>query len=64
MQDFTDDEQRVIDRSWSTEEMQRDFTVHGFAGGFVVVTRNSDGVKGSLNFGGTPRRYHSWKEDA
>lgn len=47
--------------SWSTEELQRDFTVEGFAMGIVVVTRKLDGQKGTLTFDHAPRRYYGWK---
>lgn len=46
---------------WDTAELQRDFVVEGFGGGCVVVTRKSDGVRGSLEFNGSPRVYHSFQ---
>ncbi len=45
---------------WDTEELCADFTVSDFAAPFVVATRKSDGVKGSLMFSHSPRFYHSW----
>jgi hypothetical protein len=45
---------------WNTEEMIRDFTTHGFAAPFVVVTRKADGVKGTLEFTHNPRFYFNF----
>jgi ribosomal protein L31 len=42
---------------WNTKELQQDFTVQGFASPCVVVTRKSDGVKGTLEFIHQPRFY-------
>lgn len=47
---------------WDTSELQQDFTVHGFMAPFVVATRKSDGVKGSLMFQHSPRFYFGWRE--
>jgi hypothetical protein len=41
----------------TTEAMCALYDVIGFAAPFVVVTRKSDGVKGSLRFTHWPRRY-------
>ena len=46
---------------WDTAELQQDFNVTGFAAPFVVVTRKSDNVVGSLRFQARPRFYHSFK---
>lgn len=46
---------------WDTDELQQDFNVTGFAAPFVVVTRKSDNVVGSLRFQARPRFYHSFK---
>ena len=48
---------------WTTAEMTRDFTVHGFAAPFVVVTRKADNVKGSLEFTHSPRVYFGFTAD-
>jgi len=48
---------------WSTEELQRDFVVTGFAAPYIVVRRKSDGKVGSLIFQHSPRFYWGWKED-
>ena len=42
---------------WDTGQLTQDFTVSGFGAPFVVVTRNSDGAKGSLMFQHHPRFY-------
>lgn len=49
---------------WNTEELARDFEVIGFAAPFVVVTRKSDGVKGSLAFKHEPRFYFTFVADS
>ena len=49
--------------TWTTETLQRDFTVLGFLAPFVVVVRKVDGVKGSLLFQHRPRVYFGWTED-
>lgn len=48
---------------WTTDQLQEDFIVLGFAAPFVGVTRRSDGKKGSLMFQHMPRFYFGWKED-
>ena len=42
---------------WNTKELQKDFTVQGFASPCVVVIRKSDGTKGTLEFIHQPRFY-------
>jgi hypothetical protein len=42
---------------WSTQELQEDFDVLGFAAPLIVVRRKSDGIKGSLLFQHSPRYY-------
>ena len=46
---------------WSTEEMEQEFYVTGFIAPLVVVTRKSDGAKGSLEFSHSPRFYFNWQ---
>ena len=48
---------------WNTNELQRDFTVHGFMAPFVIVTRKADGVKGTLEFTHNPRFYFGFTAD-
>jgi hypothetical protein len=50
-------------KTWTTEEMKAEFDVQGFAAPFVVVTRKSDGVLGTLEFKHDPRVYFGWLED-
>jgi hypothetical protein len=45
---------------WTTEALQADFQVVGFAAPFVVVRRRTDGVRGSLEFTHDPRVYFGW----
>ena len=47
-------------KTWDTDELQKDYTVEGFAYGFVVVKRKLDGQRGSLSFQHMPRVYHSF----
>ena len=42
---------------WDTKQLQEDFIVTGFAAPFTIVTRKSDGQKGSLMFSHNPRFY-------
>ena len=42
----------------TVEEALEKYTFEGFGGGLVVVTRKSDGVRGSLNFTGDYPRYY------
>ena len=51
------------DQRWSTEDLSRDFTVHAFSAPFVIVTRKSDGKRGSLEFTHSPRFYFNFQED-
>jgi hypothetical protein len=53
-------------RTWgevlTTDEATAKYTFEGFGGGLVVVTRKSDGVRGSLNFTHIPRYYFDFME--
>jgi hypothetical protein len=44
-------------QTWDTAELKRDFEVKEFGAPFVVVTRRSDGARGSLMFQHEPRVY-------
>ena len=48
---------------WDTQELRRDFQVLGFAAPLVVVRRNSDGVRGSLEFQHQPRFYFNFQAE-
>lgn len=48
---------------WTTEDLTRDFSVKGFMAPYVVVSRKSDGVVGSLEFIHKPRFYFNFMED-
>jgi hypothetical protein len=48
---------------WNTQELQEDFTVLGFMAPFVVVRRNSDGIKGAMQFQHSPRYYFGFKAE-
>ena len=45
---------------WDTSELSTDFDVLGFMAPFVVVSRKSDGQKGSLEFQHRPRFYFNF----
>jgi len=49
-------------KTWTTEELQKEFEVIGFSMGYVVVKRLSDGQLGSMDFDHSPRIYYSFKE--
>jgi hypothetical protein len=57
-----DEVNEVAEEKWTTDEMQRDFTVHSFSAPFITVTRKSDGTKGTLEFGHSPRIYFNFVE--
>lgn len=48
---------------WDTTALQHDFIVHAFSAPFVVVTRKSDGVRGTLQFTHAPRVYFNFVAD-
>ena len=48
---------------YDTQQMSELFTVHSFLAPFVMVTRKSDGVKGSLEFTHYPRWYFNFVAD-
>ena len=48
---------------WDTDQMQEDFDALGFMAPYIIVSRKSDGVKGSLKFQNSPRFYHSFVAD-
>jgi len=45
---------------WNTDELRDEFEVVGFMAPFVVVYRNSDHQKGSLEFQHSPRFYFNF----
>jgi len=48
---------------WDTKQLQEDFAVTGFGAPFVVVTRKTDSVVGTLEFQHGPRYYFNFKEE-
>ena len=46
----------------TTDEATDKYEFEGFGGGLAVVTRKSDGVRGSLNFTDYPRYYFDFME--
>jgi len=53
----------AAERRWTPQELARDFTVHSFLAPFVIVTRKSDGAKGSMEFVHNPRFYFNFRKD-
>lgn len=45
---------------WDPSELERDFRVLGFAAAFLLVSRKSDGSKGSVCYQDDPRFYFAW----
>ena len=56
------DLEKVHGQVWNTQELQKDFIVHGFAAPFITATRKSDNKEGTLEFTHMPRFYHSFRE--
>ena len=46
---------------YSTGEMLDKFKVLGFGAGYVAVVHKETGIKGSLDFGGSPREYFDFQ---
>ena len=46
---------------WTTDEMQSEFDAIGFMAPLIVVSRRSDGRKGSLEFQHSPRFYFNFQ---
>ncbi len=46
---------------WDTTELQRDFSVESFLAPLVIVTRRSDGQRGTLDFIHSPRFYYNFR---
>jgi hypothetical protein len=51
------------EQRWDTDQLREEFEVHGFLAPFLVVTRKSDGAKGSLEFTHNPRWYFNFVKD-
>lgn len=46
---------------WDTDQVRNEFDVLGFMAPLVVVRRNADGRKGSLEFQHSPRLYFNFQ---
>ncbi len=62
VQDFRKELSDKYGEVLTTAEMQERYDVMGFSAGLCVVTRKSDGKRGSLDFTHMPRFYHSFQE--
>jgi hypothetical protein len=51
------------EEKWDTAQMSELFTVQSFLAPFVLVTRKSDGARGTLEFTHSPRFYFNFVED-
>ncbi len=49
------------DNVWTNDEVSQDFSIEGFMAPYVVGTRKSDNVRGSLTFTHSPRFYFDFK---
>lgn len=50
--------------TWTTETLQQDYEVIGFAAPFILVRRRSDRLKGTLEFTHAPRVYFNFEPAA
>lgn len=48
---------------YNTEELQQNYIVHSFLAPFILCTRKSDGVRGTLQFTHDPRFYFDFKPE-
>lgn len=48
---------------WTTSELSQDFEVLGFAAPYVIVRRQSDGIRGSLMFQHSPRFFFRFEPE-
>ena len=48
---------------YDTSELQEEFQALGFMAPFIVVSRRSDGMRGSLLFQNSPRFYYGFKPE-
>lgn len=53
--------ERLHGKVYNTRELGAEFEVTGFMAPFVVVTRKSDGQKGSMEFQHHPRFYYGFQ---
>jgi len=53
-----------VGKTWDTAELQAEFSVQSFLAPYVLVTRKSDGVTGTLQFQHWPRYYFGWVPDS
>jgi hypothetical protein len=51
----------VVNERLTTEQMRERYEVKGFALGFVIVRRKSDGVEGTMDFDHMPRVYYNFQ---
>ena len=44
-------------KTWTTQELEKDFEVIAFLAPYVQVKRKADDIMGTLTFSGSPREY-------
>jgi hypothetical protein len=49
---------------WDTNQLQAEFEVHSFFAPIILVTRKSDGMKGTLEFQHSPRFYYKFVSES
>lgn len=54
---------QVADKKMTTQEVQELYTIESFMAPYAIVTRKSDGVRGTLEFTHMPRFYFNFVED-
>ena len=55
--------EKEFGKVWDLGELQKEFVIHSFAAPFIIVTRKSDGQKGSMTFQHRPRFYYDFETD-
>ena len=54
--------EKVAEEKMTSDEMQEKYSVEGFMAPYVTVIRKSDSVRGTLEFGHSPRVYFNFRE--
>ena len=57
------DQLPIKDRTWTTQELQEEFDVIGFAAPYVVVSSKTTGKRGTMMFKHSPRIYFNYEDE-
>jgi len=49
--------EKIVGQTWNTRELEREFVINSFGGGFAFGVRKSDGKDVTLDFCHSPRFY-------